>query len=81
MSHVFFKRKHNKGRSTDQIWVFGFVERDTGQLFAEVVEKRDAKALIPIIEKRIKVNTKLLVTDEWRLYLGLSKKKITIMRL
>jgi len=69
----FFKRKSNKGRARKNIWVFGFVERISGRFFAEVVQKRDANTLIPIIEKRINLKTELLITDEWRSYLGLSK--------
>ena len=46
----FFKRKSNKGRARKNIWVFGFVERISGRFFAEVVQKRDANTLIPIIE-------------------------------
>jgi len=64
----FFKRKYNKGRWTEQIWGFGMVERESGRLLVEVVEKRNAKTLIPIIKKWISVDSKYVISDEWRSY-------------
>jgi len=63
MSLVFFGRKSNNGRVLKQVWGFGFVERETGRLFVEVVPKRDKKTLIPIIQKWISKNTMYVITD------------------
>ena len=71
---MFFQEKRNKGQALKNKWIFGFVERGTDKFYAEVAEKRDAKTLIPIIQKRISTDTKLLLTNEWRSYFGLSDR-------
>jgi len=48
----FGKRKYNKGHRVEGAWVFGGVD-DTRKVFALVVEKRNAKTLIPLIKKFI----------------------------
>jgi len=48
-TNLVFLKENNKGRATNQIWIFGFMERDTGQFFAQVIEKRNTATLIPII--------------------------------
>jgi len=60
----FFKRKNNKGRIQSQVWGFGFVERNTGRLFVEVVPNRSAKTLVPIILQWISKDTKILLSDD-----------------
>ena len=69
----FFSRKNNKGRVTKQIWGFGFVVRGSNRLFVEIVEKRDANTLIPIINRWINKDCQFLISDEWRAYKGLKK--------
>ena len=69
----FFGRKNNKGRVLKQIWAFGFVERDIGRFFAQVVSKRDRSNLIPIITRWIRPNCKMIITDEWKPYKVLKK--------
>ena len=64
----FFRRKANKGRLLKQIWGLGIVERETGRLFVEVVDRRDAKTLLPIIQKWVSVETSYIVSDKWRAY-------------
>jgi len=68
----FFKRKYNRGRMLDQVWVFGLVDRFSGRLFAQVVEQRNADTLIPIIVKYIRHDTELIVSDEWKSYSSLT---------
>jgi len=70
----FFKRKNNKGRIQKQIWGFGFVERESGRLFVRIVPNRSAETLLPIIQEWIAVNTKMLVSEEWRAYSKLKDK-------
>jgi len=71
----FSKRKYNKGRMLDQVWVFGFVDRFSGRLFVQVVEQRNADTLIPIIVKYIRQDTELIVRDEWKSYSSLTDLK------
>ena len=64
----FFRRKANKGRVLKQIWGFGVVERDSGRLFVQIVEKRTAKELVPIITKWISKDCLYIISDEWKSY-------------
>jgi len=48
----FGKRKYNKGHRVEGVWVFGGVD-DNRKVFALVVEKRNAKTLLPLIKKFI----------------------------
>lgn len=49
----FGKRKYmyNRGRYTEGHWVFGGVQRITGEAFLVEVERRDADTLLPIIQQ------------------------------
>ena len=49
----FGKRKYNRGRLTEGHWVFGGVQRITGDAFLVEVQRRDAATLLPIIQKYI----------------------------
>lgn len=69
----FFKRKSNKGRVMEQVWVFGAVERNSNKLLVEIVENRKAVTLLPIIQKWVSKDTDFIVTDEWRSYKRLGK--------
>ena len=71
----FFKRKYNKGRELEQIWCFGMVERGSDRLIVEIVDKRDSRTLIPIIQRWVNLDTFLVVSDEWRSYKQLRKLK------
>ena len=64
----FFRRKANKGRLLKQIWGFGIVERQSGRLFVQLVEKRNAKELTSIIQKWISKNSSYVISDEWKSY-------------
>ena len=43
------KRKYNRGRQTDGHWVFGEIERVSGECFLVKVQQRDAGTLLPLI--------------------------------
>ena len=49
----FRKRKFNRGRVVDSHWVFGGIERTTGECFLVEVEHCDAATLLPIIQQYV----------------------------
>ena len=49
----FWRRKYNRGRWQEGHWVFGGIERVTGNSFLVEVEKRDAATLVPLIQQFI----------------------------
>ena len=63
----FGRRKFWRGHRVDGYWVFGGVERESGRVFMEVVEKRDADTLIPLLEKWVKKGS-TVVSDCWKAY-------------
>ncbi len=63
----FGKRKYNRGRYTEEHWVFGGVERDSREAFMVEVSDRSAATLVPIILEFIKPGT-TVISDEWRAY-------------
>ena len=63
----FGKRKFNRGRRVDGCWVFGGIERGSDKMFLSIVEDRSAATLVPIIQKYIKVGTKIH-SDCWKAY-------------
>ena len=50
----FGRRKYNRGRWQEGHWVFGGIERITGNSFLVEVQKRDAATLIPLIQQYIR---------------------------
>ena len=50
----FGKRKYNRGRTVDGHWVFGGVERMTGECFLVEVQQRDAATLLPIVQNFVR---------------------------
>jgi transposase-like protein len=66
-------RKKLKGTGgKDKIKVFGMLQRDTGEIIAEVVENTEKQTLYSIIAEKIEPNS-TLVTDRARYYIGLGK--------
>ena len=63
----FGRRKYNRGRYREGHWVFGGVQRITGDAFLVEVEHRDAATLLPIIQRHIRPGSTIL-SDEWRAY-------------
>lgn len=49
----FGKRKFNKGKRVDGQWVFGGIERESGEVFMVPVDRRDKATLLLIIEEWI----------------------------
>ena len=49
----FGKRKYNRGRLADGHWVFGGIERVSGECFLVEVQKRDAGTLLPLIAAQV----------------------------
>lgn len=66
----FFKRKSNKGRMGNPIWVFGGIERGTRRAFIVPVENRSRDTLMGIILRRIAVGSRI-ISDQWASYRSL----------
>ncbi|KAG0435961.1 hypothetical protein DMUE_4456 [Dictyocoela muelleri] len=68
----FGKRKYNRGRLVEGVWVSGAVERlGRRQIFLYAIEKRDAEGLNSVITSSIKRDYHIY-SDMWR---GYSKLK------
>ena len=63
----FGKRKYNRGRVVDGHWVFGGIERGSGECFLVEVEKRDAATLLPLISQHVRPGS-IVLSDEWSSY-------------
>lgn len=63
----FGKRKYNRGHTVEGQWVFGGIERESGDMFLVKVEKRDPKTLVKIIHENILPGT-TIYSDCWRAY-------------
>ncbi|KAI4293553.1 hypothetical protein PAPHI01_2827, partial [Pancytospora philotis] len=63
------KQKNHVGRVTPQIWVFSICEKDSVPIktYFSVVEKRDADALLPLIQQVV-IKGSTIHTDEWPAY-------------
>lgn len=72
---VLSRRKYNRGKMvTEAQWIFGGVERDGSKCFLEVVERRDAATLLPIIQRYIAPGS-LIVSDCWAAYWTIDQLK------
>ena len=58
----FGKRKYNKGRRVEGVWVFGGIDRRTRECFLVPVEDRSAETLIPITKNGLSLALKLCLT-------------------
>jgi len=65
----FGKRKYNRGKRVDGVWVFGDVERDSKRCFVTVTD-RSAATLVPIIKRWLLPGTTVL-SNCWRAYSSL----------
>ncbi len=65
------KVKHHRGRGPlESVWVFGIIQRNSntrGIGYLEIVKKRDAGTLLPIIENIVVPGT-TIHSDEWKAY-------------
>jgi len=65
------KPGNGRGRPVPPQWVFGGVELGSGEFFMELVPRRDANTLLPIIQRHIRPGTRIW-SDEWGAYRGLN---------
>ena len=64
------KPKYHRGRATDQeLWVFGIADTSyqPSKIYLELVERRDAVTLLPIIRRVCRPNS-IIISDEWAAY-------------
>ncbi|KAL7745572.1 hypothetical protein ACLKA6_009796 [Drosophila palustris] len=61
------KRKYNSGRVVKGQWVFGGIERESGDFFILPVEHRDTGTLLAIIQKRV-ADGSTIMSDCWKAY-------------
>jgi len=66
------KPGYGRGRRVPPQWVFSSVELGTGQFFMELVPRRDANTLVPVIQRHIRPGTRVW-SDEWAAYAGLNQ--------
>ncbi|XP_025017532.1 uncharacterized protein LOC112539323 [Tetranychus urticae] len=71
---MIHKLKYNRGRLTtdqaNQVWLFGGIDRESRLCFAEIVETRDAKTLLSVLQKHVELGT--IYSDGWAAYNCLS---------
>ena len=65
-------RESKKGLGTTKQPIFGILCK-SGKVFAKLVDKTEARDLMPIIAKKVKSGTKVC-SDTWRAYTGLATK-------
>ncbi|KAG5679537.1 hypothetical protein PVAND_009097 [Polypedilum vanderplanki] len=63
----FGRRKYNRGKRVEGQWIFGLLERETGDIILVPVEKRDRDTLIPIIQKYVLPGS-TIISDFWKSY-------------
>ena len=61
----FGKRKYNRQRRVDSVWVFGGIESGTNKHFFEVVGDQSADTLVPIIKRWVQPGTETR-SDCWK---------------
>ena len=69
----FRKRKYNRGRRVDGVWVFGGIECGTNKCFFKVVDDRSADTRVPITKPWVRPGTEIH-SDCWKAYSQLSKE-------
>ncbi|XP_035226609.1 uncharacterized protein LOC118198937 [Stegodyphus dumicola] len=66
----FGKKKYHRSHHVEGQWVFGGVERDSGDSFFVAVHDGTAQTLISVIQEWIRPGT-TIITDCWRAYRSL----------
>ncbi|KAM8718703.1 hypothetical protein ACLKA7_001421 [Drosophila subpalustris] len=61
------KRKYNCGRVVEGQWLFGGIERESGDFFIVPVESRSTETLLSIIKERV-ADGSTIKSDCWRAY-------------
>ena len=64
---MFGKRKINRGRRRDGVWVFGMVERGTNRCFLIPVENITKDTLVEIIKRWVRPGS-IIIADGWSSY-------------
>ena len=64
---MFGKRKYNRGRRRDGVWVFGMVERGTNRCFLIPVENRTKDTLVEIVKRWVRPGS-IIMSDGWSSY-------------
>lgn len=67
----FGRRKYHRGHAVEGQWVFGGIQRDTGDCFLVPVDRRDRETLLAIIKDNIRPGT-TIISDCWKAYDTLS---------
>ena len=67
----FGKWKFNRGWVVDGHWVYGGIERTTGDCFLVEVEHKDAATLLPIIQQFVRPGS-IVYSDKWSSYRSLN---------
>jgi transposase-like protein len=62
-----------RGKIVKQCWCFGGIDRDTGDVFCSLVEKRDETTLFNLIKTHIAPGT-TIYSDSWKAYHGITLK-------
>lgn len=65
-------RKYNCGRMTNEVWVFGGICREDGNIFAIVVPDRTKETLMNELRKHVLPDT-IIHSDSWKAYGGIKK--------
>ncbi len=65
------RHKHHRGHYTRQVWVFGDVNRESGQFVLRVVRNRRRVTLVPIIRRYIPQGCRI-DSDTWAAYATLN---------
>ena len=71
------KSKYHRGRAPKkEVWVFGMVDTSFKPVrgYMEIVDRRDAATLIPIIERHVAPGS-IIYSDQWRAYAQLSNNQ------
>lgn len=70
-SHIR-KRKYDKGRvlTSQAIWIFGGICRETKECFLVPVQERNAETLLPLIQQYVAPRS-IIFSDMWRAYNGI----------
>ena len=66
----FLKLKHHRGLPGPQLWVFGGIERTSGNCFLVPVANRDANTLLALIRRLILPGTDI-ISDGWASYVNI----------
>ena len=67
---LLFLPQYHRGRATgNEVWVFGMVDTSSSPAlgYMEVVSRRDAATLLPIIQAHTQAGT-IIHSDQWRAY-------------